>query len=825
MEQETLIYIDDKEKYNASVAANFYSNKDVKNRVYINTLGAELVLKYLKSENVDTDNVQNMHSVKKILEEFDISDVMLKNIHIDVRVVFDEQEIFIPKSHFEYNLVPDIYVVFQLASDNSYVKFLGFFEPKLINKNNANKDYYFIEKEKLNSPLDFVKYVKNFKGDTNMYEAEDYEVSLISMADNAISDYDKKILLQQLAKSADLREKFIEYENFEMLSSNAMSDNSIEKPELNIEDVSDEIGDDTADNSALSAAAALGAGAAGAAIAAEAAAQNGLDASELISDTADMISLDESDIPVENLSGIVEDDEFNINENALDSDMDETREEKIDLDSVEALNQELPIDEPAETFDLNDFDSVETNVNVEPLQEEKVDIDNLPSETFMSEDNCNVETVPIENSEEKTIDGTEDSISLDEFVSLDDISTVSGETEETTSSETPEEVVSLENLELPQNTTSDNEDNSVFDDISLDDVPQPEEPTDYLEEKNTSFGNNLLENLAAEEENVAIEPMTEPEKVESNELLSQLENVLTNSAAAEPGVASELAEINAENSESSDYITDGNGLNVLFNENEPAPSQDINDLEEYPEQNYAGAALTREKSGSKNVVVTALLVAALLGVGAFMYLKPKNDNTADMEPIPVAEEIGQNENDVTGDTSEVAEPAENAEQEDQASTQQDAQASGSQESETVAQQAVQNEVTQNVSEAKPSAQPKPKSSNAFMSVSRLVWNVPDSLSGNSDIQSYLRAAGKSIKLSLSADLLLATEFAYSNQAKVNIVLSQDGSVQSAKMASGSGSSQIDSIVLQSVKDTLNVVKPPSSAIQSPSFNLDLIIYF
>lgn len=825
MEQETLIYIDDKEKYDASVAANFYSNKDVKNRVYVNTLGAELVMKYLKSENVEIGNVQNIHSVKKILEEFDISDVMLKNIHIDVRVVFDEQAIFIPKSHFEYNLVPDIYVVFQLASDNSYVKFLGFFEPKLINKNNANKDYYFIEKEKLNSPLDFVKYVKNFNGDTNMYEAEDYEVSLVSMADNAISDYDKRILLQQLAKSADLREKFIEYENFEMLSSCAMTDTSIEKPELDMEDVSDGVSDDITDNSALSSAA-LSAGAAGATIAAEAAAQDVLGENELISDAADSISLNESDIPVDNLEGIVEDDEFNINKNTLDSDMDETKDEKVDLDSIETLNSEISLDETAvETIDLNDFDTAETNVNVEPLQEEKVDIDNLPAETFISEDSCNVETVPVENSEEKTTDGTDDSISLDEFVSLDDISTVSNETTETPSAENSEDVVSLESFELPQNTVSDNEDNSVFDNISLDDSPLPEEPTDYMEEKNTSFGNNLLENLAAEEENVAIEPMTEPEKAESNELLSQLENVLTTSAAAGPDEASGLAEINASSSESSDYVSDSNGLNVLFNENEPAPSENIGNLDEYPEQNYAGAALTREKSGSKNVVVTALLIAALLGAGAFMYLKPKNDNVADVEPIPVTEEIGQNDNDNPAAVSEVAEPVASEGQEDQAQASQETQASTSQKSETAAQQETPTEVAQSVSEEKPNVQPKRQSSNAFMSVSRLTWNVPDSLSRNADIQSYLKAAGKSIKLSLSADLLLATEFAYSNQAKVSLVLSQDGTVQSAKMASGSGSSQIDSIVLQSVKDTLNVVKPPSNAVQSPSFNLDLIIYF
>ena len=136
-EQETLIYIEDQDKLDASVAANAFAHKDVKNRAYINTLGAELALKYLASEDIDVSNIYNIHSIKKILEEMDISDIMLPNIHIDVRVVFDENVIFVPKSHFDYNLVPDIYLVFYLAKDLSHVKFLGFFDPKLINKNNA----------------------------------------------------------------------------------------------------------------------------------------------------------------------------------------------------------------------------------------------------------------------------------------------------------------------------------------------------------------------------------------------------------------------------------------------------------------------------------------------------------------------------------------------------------------------------------------------------------------------------------------------------------------------------------------------------------------
>ena len=107
----------------------------------------------------------------------------------------------------------------------------------------------------------------------------------------------------------------------------------------------------------------------------------------------------------------------------------------------------------------------------------------------------------------------------------------------------------------------------------------------------------------------------------------------------------------------------------------------------------------------------------------------------------------------------------------------------------------------------------------------MVWDVPSNLSYSTKFQNYLRTAGKSIKLSLSADLLLATEYAYTNQVKVALKLTNTGNVQDAKIAASSGSTQIDNIVLQSVKDTLNVVKPPADEIKTPDFNLSLIIYF
>ena len=193
MENTTLI-IDEKEKENAKALSQSFVKTDVKSRAYINALGAEVCLKYLKDEQIVSENVYNMHNIRKILEEFDISDIMLSNIHLDVRVVYDEDRIFIPKSHFEYNITPDIYVVLKMEKDCSKTELLGFFEPKMINKNNSNDEYYFMEKEKLSSPVDLKSFINNFETKfNNEYDEksiEDAEILMVSVADNDITEQD-----------------------------------------------------------------------------------------------------------------------------------------------------------------------------------------------------------------------------------------------------------------------------------------------------------------------------------------------------------------------------------------------------------------------------------------------------------------------------------------------------------------------------------------------------------------------------------------------------------------------------------------------------------
>lgn len=220
--QQAIIYIENENKTEAEFMSRSFVKKEVKNRAYINALGAELASKYLASEGIDTTETHNLHSISKILEKIDVADIMLPNIHIDVRVVFDENQIFIPKSHAKLGIEPDIYLAMKLSPDFKFVEFLGYFEPARINKNKQNSDYYFIEKEKLSSPEKLTQYIKNFTGNTDKWISEEDTLHarelFISMADHNISQEEEQELINLLMLSDSLRDSILEFDNFETLS-------------------------------------------------------------------------------------------------------------------------------------------------------------------------------------------------------------------------------------------------------------------------------------------------------------------------------------------------------------------------------------------------------------------------------------------------------------------------------------------------------------------------------------------------------------------------------------------------------------------------------
>jgi len=222
-EKKSVIKIAEDDLKDAKLSSMDYSEDSVKKRAFIDVLGARLAMKFLFSQKIEANNIYSLYTIHNVLEELDLSDIYYQGIKIDVRLVFDKNEIFIPRKHFEYDLLPDLYIVLCIKEDLSSADFLGFFEPKNLDRTNANKDFYFCEYENLVKPDKLKTFLDNFKKVASDIEVtqellQNNETLFLSLVDKEITKTDKILLYKQLANSFELREKAIEFENFEIIS-------------------------------------------------------------------------------------------------------------------------------------------------------------------------------------------------------------------------------------------------------------------------------------------------------------------------------------------------------------------------------------------------------------------------------------------------------------------------------------------------------------------------------------------------------------------------------------------------------------------------------
>ena len=488
--QEALIYIEKDNITEAEFMSKSFVNRGIKNRAYINALGAELVMKYLVSEGFNIEELHNIHSISKVLEKIDIADVLLPNIHIDVRVVFDDNQIFIPKSHFDLEIVPDIYLVLKLDEKFDHAEFLGYFKPEQINKKDANKDYYFIAKSKLSSPETLSKFIKDYPGKVSRNLSEEdmlrgRELS-VTLADHNITDDEFREFLELLLLNDSLRESVLEFDNFETLAYNVASGlgksqsielitPAVETPAGESSDSENSTGEELLNNEEIT-----------------------LAEPELGDDD---ILLDES---------FFDDDETESDENNNQSDTDEEEQQQPETDSEDVSdnleNIETDIEEDtligAESIDLGD-DLLDENLTVS---------NDIETSTVEEDIQTDIDT-SIEESSLPILD--EESVDLGEDL-LDNDLTVSDDIETST----------------------------VEEEIQIDmDASLEETPLTNLEEETLNFGEDLGEEEIQEIDSLQEETDTEPsEPAEvgsgvnlAESITNALKDSLTGTAAAAAG--------------------------------------------------------------------------------------------------------------------------------------------------------------------------------------------------------------------------------------------------------------------------------------------------
>ena len=177
------------------------SDVSKRNRAVANVLAAKIAAKYFKRDDFNVDIETSLHNVTRVMEDIDISDIYVNGNYVDVRVYFSDDEICVPKSHFDINLQPAVYMFIKLRSDLSDGTVTGFITPGSIDKNSQDNDYFYINKSSLNSYYDIEQRLSTKALDLQEFSKED----IYDYVDNTLTEDKRNVLFGSLVKSITAR--------------------------------------------------------------------------------------------------------------------------------------------------------------------------------------------------------------------------------------------------------------------------------------------------------------------------------------------------------------------------------------------------------------------------------------------------------------------------------------------------------------------------------------------------------------------------------------------------------------------------------------------
>ena len=902
----------------AQFMASNYIDKEVKNRIFLNVIGAEAVLSHLEKFGIDISDLHHIHSVKRIVDRLDISDIILNNIRIDVRVIFDKDLIFVPKSHIKYGIAPDVYVVLKCDTSMARASLYGFFEASDINEKNCNDEYYFVEADKLRSPFELIDFIKNYNHNTEekLSQAQilrGRELS-VAVADHDISDEEFKEFLGLLVSSNELRGSVLEFDNFETLASRVAYALQIKQPKnytsesvVNIDDfmnldmasgeedenLSNENGSESAYDD-INGDSLLDDGVVNSVGIEEDIASSTFDADDvaqnLDNDIANIASDEIEDSSVADIGEIPES-ELLLNESDITDEevlLTENNENVTDLSDENIVITEAPVSDTDEGFEIEDSSDV-LSVSELPednfkISEDSLDFSNFEADIleqatddFIEDDeNENNELqndVPVSDNNDVNLQETQESLpetdntvdfaelgastsdeeisisqeenqvdesaqanihDIDEFEmdenlnngfqdeseeNLMDLSELSSDSlgldsmsnaVDLTSNakdfaeKLPENFVPLSNADIQSSDSTSNTDSDTIDDYETLDFSDKEQQED-IENDNQDVNFEIVDDFDSFETIAPEEPNADVVYTDN-----ELSDIINKNSPSENSVAITdkdftpgeiLIDINVPGSRANLY-SENEHLEELYNNNQPINTDSVlnNDIR---------IVSNKTKSVPLAVGIGGIaLVLAIVGIILFSIYKFMNPAVSENQP-PVPQEQGVDNNlgtdvpnmpKMPGDTitnAPAPKPIDNV----------------------VNNSNVPAANVQNIN-----APVKSIPATSFISVRKLSWEVPDYISYDSNFKQYFQSAGKSLKAALSSDLLLANDYAYSDVVKVSILFDKSGTFKNSKILSSSGSNQIDNIVLQSVNQTLRVLKAPNSLGNDESTTVILKIY-
>lgn len=912
-------------------------NAQERKRAYALATGALALAKALQSDGFGVSFKHSLFKVPSFAGNFELADLYIGNVRIDVRVTFDNENFYIPKTHKKYDAAPDLYVVVKMEKNLSKMSIEGFVFPKETEKCESVEEYLVCPLKKLNSMKGFKKAVESVETEEHECAAGDHQKAAelaVSFLDGEISESEKIFFIKHVVNCPLCRERLCEFSEFDsiieqvkkypellddstlnVLTGNVSSQQAEQnEPEILETGISNSVLELVKDAAALetgleaaeTVAQAAGAGAAGLVI----------ETAEETAETLENISDEEDNL---SLLSISEEDDQNIED---EPENEEDSAEIDDLSELEESGEELNLTEPEEIPDFSETPG-------EPEQEEETVEENETPELLNTEDSEEEDTLTLEEdepmelleeaAEEMTLESDEESVpeaaeeeTPAESAPVEEIE----ETDETehedifaAAEEEPLELETHDELELSDLETLDEHEEMVLEEVH-EEQPEEIEPEPAFEENEEAAPEEPVAEISEHEELTELESDDEPLGLLEHEEIPDFSQDLEETAepeAQEPVISEETEAIEL-TEEAPEEILPESGEETIeetIQEPEEPKSEFAELLEEEPVENneeqiseYAGIELIDEDSTPSDEPVEETQpenevneeIQGLLDDELMQLLSSDDDSdenteseAADDNNLDLIAESGDSESENQEENGEevidsLYEEAPEAPAEGESAQEEFMQpepgkngglakkliaaavvlfliTTGSitalylnQNKQAANQDALPDadmpmqdgslpdaaaNLPQNKDDsASPMSQDLNKSiTNVFsdqpaaLTITKISWEVSQSLANDDSFRNYLQVAGKNLQMNLQNDLSYTTEINYNPKVKVSFEISKDNTIKRIQVTESSGSEQIDNVVLQSIKETLKYVNAPNIKDYKGNYNLSVVVNF
>ena len=241
------LVLNEKDLSYAQVTCATIDDVSLRNKAVANVIAARTAFRYFMERQYQVDSESGLHNIPQFIAAEDISDIYVNGAYIDVRVYFSQDEISVPKSHFDKGIEPVAYMFIKLAQDLSVADVKGFIRPADIDKTNLSDGYYYLDENSLCSLSEVESLLKSLPEDEVPNE------KIYQFLEGSLNENDVINMLRLLITSYGARKTMIKAVRaqaiYKMVSTPARQEKSetIESQELTEADLDDLFLDDAQD--------------------------------------------------------------------------------------------------------------------------------------------------------------------------------------------------------------------------------------------------------------------------------------------------------------------------------------------------------------------------------------------------------------------------------------------------------------------------------------------------------------------------------------------------------------------------------------------------